>query len=86
MALSLKDPQTDRLARELAALTCESLAETIRHALEGQLERMRAARAAEQSASFDALMAIAERCAALPVLDDHSDDEILGYDENGVPS
>jgi antitoxin VapB len=33
-----------------------------------------------------ALDEIARRCAALPVLDDRSADEILGYDENGLPS
>jgi hypothetical protein len=30
--------------------------------------------------------AIIERCSALPILDDRSDDEILGFDENGLPS
>ena len=32
-----------------------------------------------------AISAIALRCAALPVLDDRSDDEILGYDQHGLP-
>ena len=32
------------------------------------------------------LLAIARRCRALPILDDRSEDEILGYDENGIPS
>ena len=31
------------------------------------------------------LEAIAEHCANLPVLDDRSADEILGYDERGLP-
>ena len=34
MALSLKDPETDRLAREVATLTGESLTEAVRTALE----------------------------------------------------
>jgi hypothetical protein len=33
-----------------------------------------------------AIDAIIKRFAALPVLDDRTDDEILGYDENGLPS
>ncbi len=33
-----------------------------------------------------AIDAIIERCKALPILDDRSDDDILGYDENGLPS
>lgn len=34
----------------------------------------------------DELEAIASRCASLPVLDDRSPDEIIGYDENGLPT
>jgi antitoxin VapB len=34
----------------------------------------------------DELDRIALRCAALPLLDTRSDDEILGYDERGLPS
>lgn len=33
-----------------------------------------------------ALMAIGKAFAALPVLDSRSDDEILGYDEHGLPT
>src|SRR3954451_24032078 len=41
MALSLKDPETDRLAREVARLTGESLTEAVRKALAERLERER---------------------------------------------
>lgn len=34
---------------------------------------------------FERLMAISRRCAVLPILDHRSEDEILGYDENGIP-
>jgi len=34
----------------------------------------------------DELMEIAEHFANLPVLDDRTPEEILGYDENGLPS
>ena len=33
-----------------------------------------------------ALMAIGKSFAALPVLDNRSDDEILGYDDYGLPT
>lgn len=33
-----------------------------------------------------AIQEIIDRCAALPVLDARSDDEVLGHDENGLPS
>ena len=34
---------------------------------------------------FAAIMEISRRCAALPELDARSADEIIGYDENGIP-
>ena len=33
----------------------------------------------------DEIRRIGERCAALPVLDERAADEILDYDENGIP-
>jgi hypothetical protein len=30
-------------------------------------------------------MEIGRRCSALPTLDDRSEDQILGYDANGIP-
>jgi antitoxin VapB len=33
----------------------------------------------------DQLDDIAKRCAAHPVIDERSEDEILGYDEKGLP-
>jgi antitoxin VapB len=35
---------------------------------------------------LERLFEISERCAARPVLDARSDDEIVGYDERGVPA
>ncbi|EMJ94444.1 type II toxin-antitoxin system VapB family antitoxin [Leptospira alstonii] len=40
MTLSIKDPETDRLARKLSILTGETLAETITNSLKERLERM----------------------------------------------
>jgi len=34
----------------------------------------------------DELDEIARHCASLPVRDSRTDDEILGYDENGMPA
>lgn len=34
---------------------------------------------------FAAMLEISRRCAALPELDPRSADEIVGYDENGIP-
>lgn len=84
MALSIKDPEADRLARELAARTGESLTEAVvvalRERLARQTGRTRATPLREELAE------IRRRCASLPVLDARSADEILGYDERGLPS
>jgi antitoxin VapB len=80
--LNIKDPETDRLARQLAALTGESLTKAVRNALEERLEREERLRGRP---SVEHLMAIARRCAARPVIDPRSPDEIIGYDERGLP-
>jgi antitoxin VapB len=82
MALSIKDPETDRLARALAAATGESLTDAIREALRDRLERE--SHRARRGVGLE-IRRIQERLARLPVLDPRSPDEILGYDEHGLP-
>ena len=83
MALSIKNPEADRLAREIAARTGESLTEVVVKALRERLRReegrVRGASLAEE------LAAIRGRCATLPVLDLRSPEEIIGYDRDGLP-
>jgi antitoxin VapB len=83
MALSIKHPEADRLARELAAKTGESLTEAIINALRERLRREQGRTRAPRLR--DEIRAIRQRCAALPVRDRRSADEILGYDSQGVP-
>jgi antitoxin VapB len=84
MALSLKDAETDRLAREVASLTGESLTEAVRTALAERLERERLRRG-ETKGLAARLDELAKECAALPDCDTRTPDEIIGYDEHGVP-
>jgi antitoxin VapB len=84
MSLNIKDPQTDAVVRELAMATGETITEAIAVSAQERLDRLRAHR--RQRRLADELDAIALRCAALPVLDERSEDEILGYDERGLPS
>jgi antitoxin VapB len=84
MALSLKDAETDRLAREVAQLTGESLTEAVRTALAERLERERRKRGRTKGLA-ERLNELAKECAALPDYDTRSPDEIIGYDEYGVP-
>ncbi|AYG04812.1 type II toxin-antitoxin system VapB family antitoxin [Gryllotalpicola protaetiae] len=84
MALNIKDPDTDRLARELAAATGESITVAARVALEERLARVRArTNASLQAADLDAII---ERGRARKVIDARSANEILGYDEHGLPA
>ena len=83
MALSIKHPEADRLARELADATGETLTEAIIRALRERLRREQGRRRGPRLR--DEIGAIRRRCAALPVRDHRSPDQILGYDEKGLP-
>jgi len=83
MALSLKDPEADRLAREVAARTGETLTAAVVVALRERLARLRAR--PRRRPLRDELREIGERCAKLPDLDTRSADDILGYDDRGMP-
>jgi len=83
MALSIKHPEADRLARQLAACTGETLTEAVIGALRERLVREKG-RHRGPSLS-EQLAAIGKRCTALPVLDDRTPDEILAYDRHGLP-
>jgi antitoxin VapB len=83
MALSIKDPEADRLAREVADRTGESLTGAVVVALRERLARLR--RQPRRRRLVDELREIGRRCAGLPTLDARSEDDILGYDERGLP-
>ena len=83
MALSIKDPEADRLARDVAARAGETLTEAIVVALRERLARLR--RRPRRRRLRDELREIAERCSRLPTIDERSAEEILGYDERGLP-
>lgn len=83
MALSIKHPEADRLARELAKSTGEGLTEAVIKALRERLARQRGRKAGRRLS--EELRAIGERCAALPVLDERTPEEILDYDDRGLP-
>jgi antitoxin VapB len=83
MALNIRNPETEKLADTLARLTGETKTEAVTRALRDRLARVRRERTHRRLA--DDLDEIARECARLPVRDGRSADEILGYDENGLP-
>ena len=83
MALSIKDKETERLARVLAERTGESLTLATRRALAERLRRVGGG--ARRAALLDDLAEIRRRWRALPVVDHRNAEEIIGYDRNGLP-
>jgi len=83
MALSIKNEDTERLARQVARETGESLTEAIQKALQERWERLKTRRRSHILAGQ--VEDLLRRVDSLPSLDSRPDDEILGYDEHGMP-
>ena len=83
VALNIKNHEVDRLARMLAERTGESLTEVVLNALRERLCREEGRSAAPDLAAE--LAAIRKRCSQLPILDPRSPEDLIGYDESGVP-
>ena len=83
MALSIQNSKTEKLAREVAAQSGETITQAITRALEERLERMRGRRTASDIAAE--ILKISRRCSQLPDRDARMPDEILEYDGIGVP-
>ena len=83
MALNIRNSEAEQLAAELARQTGETKTEAVIKALRDRLIRVRRERHKRRLA--DELEEIAEHCAGLPVLDSRKAEEILGYDEVGLP-
>ena len=83
MALNIRNRRTEELAETLARLTGETKTEAVTRALHDRLERLRRERSGRSLARE--LDEIALHCASLTVLDERDDDEIVGYDERGLP-
>ena len=80
MVLSIKDPEADRLAREIAALTGESITQVVVNALRDRLAREPRKTAEVERRVADALE-IGRHYVAQPVQDRRTPEQIIGYDE-----
>jgi antitoxin VapB len=83
MALSIKKDEADRLARELARTTGESLTDAVVIALQERLERTRRQ---PVTGMRQRLRRLVDEVRDMPVLDTRTADEILGYDDHGLPT
>lgn len=84
MTLEIKDPEADDLAQELARTTGETVSQAVIIALRERLARTKAQQSQPQ-VEAEELLRIGRECAALPLLDERSPDEIIGYDQHGLP-
>ena len=85
MALNIKNPATVALADELARRQGISKTAAIHQALSERLHRMGHGETAQERL-LDDLKSIRKRVAQLPELDRRSDEDIVGYDDHGVPN
>jgi antitoxin VapB len=81
MAMNIKDPDVHELARRLA----ERKGTTLTHAVKLALEEALARTGRDGDQVRERLDAISRHCAALQIEDARSADEILGYDDHGLP-
>lgn len=77
--LYIKNPVAHKLAEKVSKKMGVTLTDAVIRSLEAQL------RGPARPIDFNKVDAICEKIAALPVLDSRTDDEILGYDEFGIP-
>ena len=89
MALNIKDPETERLATEVAALAGESKTAAVRVALRERLERLHALAVAEDPAGRLQRFLVDEAWPQVPVevrggLTKREREAILGYGPEGV--
>lgn len=80
MALSIKDEETDRLVRRYARAKGVSYTTAIRMAVREAMDRDRTS-----TDSFTDRLRRAQTIAAAEPRNDRSADDILGYDEHGLP-
>lgn len=84
MALSIKNPETDRLAHELARATGESVTTAVTNAIKLRLEMVNPR--SDGARLIEDVRQIQQLVASLPDRDHRSPDEIIGYDDFGLPA
>ncbi len=82
MPLHISNPGADRSARELARLTGETIAEAVVEALRERLVRETLKAPVDLKAE---IMMIGRRAGRIPNRTGRAVEEIVGYDERGLP-
>ena len=85
MSLQISHPEVESLLQELVSYTGETVQQAIANSVKERLVREKA-KTTSPSLLSDELLRIGRECAALPVLDNRTPDEMLGYDQVGLPA
>lgn len=84
MGISIKHNEVEKMIRRMARHRSSSMIDAIEIAMRRDLEREGIATIPED---YDERIRLAQALfASAPVLDDRTPDEILGYDEHGLPT
>lgn len=85
MGLNIKNPDTEKLIRELAQLRGQGITEVLTDVIGREVERERKKPAPNDlEARRRRIDKIIEEYNSLPLRDDRTADEIIGYNENGL--
>jgi antitoxin VapB len=85
VALNIKNPETEKLARELARRRKQGITEAVTEVLRKEVERERQKlRRDDREERLRRIEEIVQEVKKLPVLDDRTADEILGYNDQGL--
>jgi antitoxin VapB len=79
------DPETERLAKEIARVTGKPLPTVLREAVAATAEAAGVVPPPRRPLDMDKIRAILARVDALPIFDPRPANEIIGYDERGLP-
>jgi antitoxin VapB len=84
MSLCIEHPDAEVLARQLAIYKDTTVSDAVIYALREQLQREQQKYQYNRKGLKAELLAIGKRCAGLPVLDQRSPEEIIGYNQYGI--
>lgn len=85
MGVFIKKAEAEAKIRELAARTGETLTDAIERAVEERLARLEPTTQRKGRVDRKKLAEVLAYFDSLPVVDRRTPDEIIGYDENGLP-
>ncbi len=87
MALSIKNKELEQVSRELARVSGKPITEALLISAKRELERQKSLQKFKRKSDlWQRIQKIQAEVAALPIINDMTDDEILGYDEFGAPT